>query len=154
MHVALLVAAVAVYPILPGPGWKPPDGLDPAGRILLLLSASVGLPYFVLSATGPLVQAWFARDYPGRSPYRLYSLSNVGSLLALLTYPFLIEPAFALGSQALYWEIGFVVFGLLCGVSGDSGRGDRAATFVASGGRGAGRSRRACGFASVAIVAE
>jgi hypothetical protein len=115
LHVALLVAAICVYPILPGPSWKPPDGLDPAGRILLLLSASVGLPYFVLSATGPLVQAWFARDYPRRSPYRLYSLSNVGSLLALLTYPFLIEPAFALGSQALYWEIGFVVFGLLCG---------------------------------------
>jgi len=115
LHVALLLAAICVYPILPGQNWKPPDGLDPAGRILLLLSASVGLPYFVLSATGPLVQAWFARDYPGRSPYRLYSLSNVGSLLALLTYPFLIEPAFALGSQALYWEIGFVVFGLLCG---------------------------------------
>ena len=116
LHVALLVAAVAaVSRILPGPNWRPPDGLHPASRILLLLSASVGLPYFVLSATGPLVQAWFARDYPGRSPYRLYSLSNVGSLLALLTYPFLIEPAFALGSQSLYWEIGFVVFGLLCG---------------------------------------
>ncbi|HEX4000656.1 MAG TPA: fused MFS/spermidine synthase [Pirellulales bacterium] len=115
IHVALLLLAVAVYPILPGPSWKPPDGSDPAGRILLLLAVCVGLPYFVLSATGPLVQAWFARDYPGRSPYRLYSLSNVGSLLALLTYPFLIEPAFALGLQAAYWEIGFVVFGLLCG---------------------------------------
>jgi hypothetical protein len=115
LHVALLVAAVAVSPILPGPGWKPLDVVDPASRILLLLSASVGLPYFVLAATGPLVQTWFARDYPGRSPYRLYSLSNVGSLLALLTYPFLIEPAFAIGSQALYWEIGFVVFGVLCG---------------------------------------
>jgi hypothetical protein len=116
LHVALLVSAIVVYPILPGQNWKPPDGLHPAERILLLLSARVGLPYFILSATGPLVQAWFARDYPGRSPYRLYSLSNVGSLLALLTYPFLIEPAFALGSQALYWEIGFVVFGLLCGI--------------------------------------
>ena len=63
VHVALLllavILAVAVYPILPGPSWKPLDGLDPAGRILLLLSVCVGLPYFVLSTTGPLVQAWF-----------------------------------------------------------------------------------------------
>ena len=106
-----------------------PMALDPTGRILLLLAASVGLPYFVLSATGPLVQAWFARDYPGRSPYRLYSLSNVGSLLALLTYPFLIEPRLAFSSQALYWEIGFVVFAVVCGClavrAGDPAAGEQ-----------------------------
>ena len=100
LHLLLLVAAVAMLPILPGEHWKPADGSDPAGRILFLLAATVGLPYFVLSTTGPLVQAWFSRTNPGRSPYRLYSLSNIGSLLALLSYPFLVEPAATLGTQA------------------------------------------------------
>lgn len=115
LHVALLAIAVAIYPILPGPNWKPIDGSNPAGRILLLLTVCVGLPYFVLSATGPLVQTWFSRDYPDRSPYRLYSLSNVGSLSALLTYPFLIEPRLVISSQGHAWEIGFFVFALGCG---------------------------------------
>ena len=78
-----------------GDWWKPIDGDLPALRILLLLAAVVGVPYFVLSTTGPLVQAWFARLYPGRSPYRLYSLSNIGSLAALLTYPFFVETTLA-----------------------------------------------------------
>ena len=69
---------------------------------------TVALPYFVLSATGPLVQAWFSGSFPGRSPYRLYSLSNAGSLLALLTYPVLIEPTLKLSGQAVCWEVGFL----------------------------------------------
>ena len=83
----------------------------------MLLTVCVGLPYFALSTTGPLVQAWFSRTYPKRSPYRLYALSNIGSLLALLSYPFYVEPAFNIGSQASYWTWGFIAFAVLCGVS-------------------------------------
>ncbi len=117
VHLFLLVVAVAAVlgSILPRAVYKPADGSDPAGRILILLFVTVALPYFVLSATGPLVQAWFSRSFPGRSPYRLYSLSNLGSLLALLTYPFLIEPMMKLSAQAWCWQAGFVAFAVLCG---------------------------------------
>ncbi len=116
VHLAILALAVAMLPILPDAKWKPPDGSDPTGRILLLLAVAVGLPYFALSTTGPLVQAWFSRSYPGRSPYRLYSLSNIGSLLALLSYPFLIEPAATLSMQSRCWQYGFWAFAALCAV--------------------------------------
>jgi hypothetical protein len=117
VHLVLLAVAVAAVlgSILPRAAYKPTDGSDPAGRILILLLVTVALPYFVLSATGPLVQAWFSRSFPGRSPYRLYSLSNFGSLLALLTYPFLIEPLLTLSTQAWCWQAGFIIFALLCG---------------------------------------
>ena len=82
-----------------------------------LLAACVGPAFFVLSSTGPLVQAWFSRALPGRSPYRLYSLSNVGSLLALLSYPFVVEPALDGAAQSLWWSVGFVLFVVLCGTA-------------------------------------
>ncbi len=118
VHLGLLILAVVAvcWSILPSPAQKPPDSNDPSGRILLLLGMTVALPYFVLSATGPLVQAWFSGSFPGRSPYRLYSLSNAGSLLALLTYPVLIEPTLKLSGQAICWEVGFGVFAVLCGL--------------------------------------
>jgi hypothetical protein len=117
IHLTLLVVAVAISlpTVAPSVAWKPIDPSHPTGRILLLLAATVGLPYFVLSTTGPLVQAWFARTWPGRSPYRLYSLSNAGSLAALLTFPFLFEPAFASHTQAGMWTTAFGLFALLCG---------------------------------------
>ena len=77
----------------------------------------MGLPYFALSATSPLVQAWFSRSSPGRSPYRLYALSNIGSLAALLSYPFFFEPALALRQQSVLWSGAFVLYGALCPVS-------------------------------------
>jgi spermidine synthase len=89
---------------------------SPTWNILLLLMATVGLPYFALSATSPLIQAWFSIRCPGRSPYRLYSLSNFGSLAALLTYPFLFEPAFDLPTQSLLWSGGFLLYAVLCGM--------------------------------------
>ena len=92
VHLLLLVLAAAMLQIIPSPTWKPLDSGNPTMRILGLLLVSVGLPYFVLSSTGPLLQAWFSRAYPGRAPYRLYALSNFGSLAALLSYPFLVEP--------------------------------------------------------------
>ena len=84
VHSLLIVVAIAmmVPSIAPPDTWKPLDASHPTGRILLLLAATVGLPYFVLSTTGPLVQAWFARTWPEKSPYRLYALSNLGSLAA------------------------------------------------------------------------
>lgn len=115
IHLSLLVLAVLTLPITPGETWKPADGNFPALRILLLLAAKVGAPFFLASTTGPLVQAWFSQLYPGRSPYRLYALSNVGSLAALLSYPFLIEPYVLVNAQGYWWSAGFVVFAGLIG---------------------------------------
>jgi hypothetical protein len=86
VHLALALLAVCLLPVVPDARRKPTDSSMPTWRILALLTAAVGLPYFVLAATSPLVQAWFSRCWPGRSPYRLYALSNAGSLLALLSY--------------------------------------------------------------------
>ncbi len=121
VHLAVLLAALAMVGaalVLFLTGWtdrlKPADSSYPIARIMLLLGWYVGLPYFMLSATGPLLQAWFARSFPGRSPYRLYALSNVGSLLALISYPFLVEPLLDTRQQFSIWVIGFVVFVVFC----------------------------------------
>jgi hypothetical protein len=116
LHLALLSFALLTLPIIPSTGWKPTGSEEPIGRILLLLTVTLGLPYFVLSATGPLLQRWFTQTNPGRSPYRLYALSNVGSLLALISYPFYFENAFTRRVQALAWSGGLVLFTLLCGL--------------------------------------
>jgi EF hand len=116
LHLTIVIVAALMLPIVPRDWWKPIDGDMPAMRILALLAAVVGVPYFVLSTTGPLVQAWFARLYPGRSPYRLYSLSNIGSLAALLTYPFLVETTFAVDTQGKLWSLLFVIFAGLIGI--------------------------------------
>jgi len=117
-HLCLLALAVALLPITPGDQWKPADGSHAAGHILLLLLACLGLPYLVLSATGPLLQAWFSKANPGVSPYRLYALSNVGSLLALLVYPFVLEPQLARQAQANWWSVGLALYALLAGWCG------------------------------------
>ena len=114
-HFALLTLALLTLPITPADAWKPQNGSRPTWNILILLAANVGLPYFLLSSTGPLVQAWFNRVLPGRSPYRLYSLSNVGSLGALLTYPFLFEPWLTTAAQGAIWSVVFGGFVLLSG---------------------------------------
>src|SRR4029079_2980893 len=83
LHLSVLVpaAVLVLLRVLPSPSWMPTDSNHPIGKILLLLGLSIGLPYVALSTTGPLIQAWFARPFPGGSPYRLYALSNAGSLL-------------------------------------------------------------------------
>ena len=87
------------------------------------LLVSVGLPYFILAANGPLMQAWFTRIFPDRSYARLYALSNLGSLLGLLAYPVLIEPTLSLRLQGWMWSLGFILFGFLAGwVALQSGR--------------------------------
>ena len=116
IHLTLLVLSLAFLPIIPDASWKPTGLEDPALRILLLLFATIGLPYLLLSSTSPLVQAWFARAYPGTSPYRLFALSNFASMLALLGYPFLLEPAFPTRIQSLGWSAGYVLFAAVCGL--------------------------------------
>jgi hypothetical protein len=116
LHLVLLVAALALLPITPNDSWKPHGGGNPSLQILLVLAASLGLPYFVLSSTGPLMQHWFSRARPGVSPYRLYALSNIGSLLALLSYPFYFETHFTRITQATLWAWGLVAYVVCCGL--------------------------------------
>ena len=114
LHAALLFVALMTLPITPDPSWKPTNGDWPALKIILLTLASMGLPYFMLSSTGPLVQSWYCQTHEGQSPYRLYSLSNAGSLLALLSYPFVMEPLFANATQSSLWSCLFAGFAVLC----------------------------------------
>ncbi|MFO0688144.1 MAG: fused MFS/spermidine synthase [Myxococcota bacterium] len=112
VHALLAVAAIVSLPVLPE---QPPSGLDardPSIEVLLLLATSVALPFLCLSATGPLVQAWFARAFPERSPYPLYAVSNLGSLLALAAYPFAIEPRLPLSATGSLWGTGFAATAL------------------------------------------
>ena len=121
LHGTLLLLSLLLLPITPSEAFKPADADNPIGRILMLLAATIGLPYLMLSTTGPLVQAWFARRYAGTpkagSVWRLYALSNVASMLALVSYPPLIEPAASSRLQSLGWSAGFAVFVLLTLVS-------------------------------------
>ena len=114
LHTLLLVAAVATLPITPDPSWKPEGGGEPISRILLLLTATVGLPYLLISSTSPLVQAWFSRARPGANPYRLFAISNFASLLALVGYPLVVEPFLSNGEQIYGWSWMFAAFAVLC----------------------------------------
>jgi len=117
VHLVFVIAAAIVvlaFSILPGQSWKPGDDASPVLNILGLLLVSIGTPYFLLSATSPLLQSWFSRTRPDSSPYRLYALSNLGSLLAIVGYPLLIEPAIRVTRQASIWSWAFAVFALLC----------------------------------------
>jgi len=102
-------------PVTPAISWRPDTRVDPVLYIFFLLTISVGLPFFVLSTNSPLMQAWFNRTNPGRSPYWLYALSNVGSLLGLIAYPVLVEPMLTLQWQGWVWSGGYVIFVLIAG---------------------------------------
>jgi hypothetical protein len=114
LHMGLMALSLALLPILPSPTWKPSQAGDPSLRILLLLTATIGLPYLLLSTTSPLLQAWYVAAKPGAVPYRLFALSNFGSLLALLSYPVFVEPMFTTHGQAYGWSGIYVVFVLIC----------------------------------------
>jgi hypothetical protein len=114
LHVALLALSLASLPILASSGWKPQGDEQPILRILLLLTATIGLPYFLLSTTTPLLQAWYWRRFRAAVPYRLFALSNLASLLALLGFPVLFEPAFDLNALGWGWSFLFAGFALLC----------------------------------------
>ena len=116
LHIGLLAASLLFLPIAPRFDlWKPASSSDPSGRILLLLVATVGGPYLLLSATGPLLQRWFHMSEPSREPWRLYALSNFGSFAALLSYPFAVEPFVRLHTQVWIWSAFYVSFAGLCG---------------------------------------
>jgi len=114
IHIGLLVVSFLSLPILPNPAWKPQGGEDPLLRIIGLLAVTVGLPYFLLSSTSPLLQSWYSRSNGGAMPYRFFALSNAGSILGLLTYPVLVEPNLTSGQQAWMWSGSYVAFVLIC----------------------------------------
>jgi hypothetical protein len=114
VHIGLLLAGLLFLPIAARAFSRPQEGSDPAWRILWLLTSSIGLPFVLLSATSPLVQIWSARRHADRDPYTLFALSNAASLLALLSFPFLIEPRLASHKQTILWSVLFAVFVGLC----------------------------------------
>jgi hypothetical protein len=124
VHAGVVLAGLTALPIFPKSSWMPtgPDG--PVRHILMLLAVTVGLPYFLLASTSPLLQTWYARTQPGAVPYRLYALSNAGSMLALLSYPALVEPMLSTSHQADGWSAAYACVAILCAALG----------FLASGG--------------------
>ena len=124
LHLALLTVVfllvltlMFLWPsaITPGPSWKPADSRNPVRDVAAILLVSAGLPFFVLSTTGPLLQRWFARLGGGANTYKLYSISNIGSLLGLLTFPFLLEPTLRMKTQGTLWSLLFCGFVAGCG---------------------------------------
>jgi hypothetical protein len=114
LHMVLLAASLACLPIIASSGWKPQGEEEPIARILLLLVATIGLPYFLLSTTTPLLQLWYWRRFQSAVPYRLFALSNFASLLALLGFPLFFEPALDLSQLGWGWSLLFAGFVLLC----------------------------------------
>ena len=115
IHSLLLLLPIAFLPITVAKGWVPPHDANPVPWLLALLLVSVGLPFFVVSTSAPLVQKWFAdTDHPASSdPYFLYTASNLGSMLGVLSYPILIEPNFPLTQQSWLWATGYGLLVLL-----------------------------------------
>ncbi|MBN8509521.1 MAG: hypothetical protein J0L57_13045, partial [Burkholderiales bacterium] len=112
-HGALLVASLALLPIVPAAA--APSAAPPAWQIVQLLVLTVGLPFTLLATTSPLLQAWMARNPATRHPYRLFAVSNLASLAALLAYPWLIEPWLPTRVQAWGWSAAFAAYVLLIG---------------------------------------
>lgn len=129
LHAGLLAASLLLLPIHLDPSLA--SAKAPAAAISFLLAAGIGVPYLLLSATSPLVQVWYAQA-SGKEPYRLYALSNVASLIALIAYPTIIEPNLTVHAQLTLWSVGFAVFAALCGTSAAlaSNRSDSHATTV------------------------
>ncbi|MDO9313878.1 MAG: fused MFS/spermidine synthase [Burkholderiaceae bacterium] len=117
VHGVLLLASVAMLPVAADPAWKG-STLSPGLSVLAVLAIAVGAPYLMLSTTGPLMQTWYARSFPSSGadarPYRLYALSNLASMLALLSYPVLVEPVLPVGTQATLWSAAYVAFVATC----------------------------------------
>jgi SAM-dependent methyltransferase len=133
LHLGLLALSFLSLPISPAAWWKPHGAEDPLLRILGLLAATVGLPYFLLSSTSPLLQSWYSRSSGGAMPYRFFALSNAGSMLGLLTYPVLVEPYLTNRQQVRMWSASYVVFVLACAAIAWRSRHARAEMAVAPG---------------------
>ncbi len=115
LHAALLLVPLAVLPLRVAPGWTPPADANPIPWLLALLAVSVGLPFFVVSTSAPLLQKWFAATghASARDPYFLYAASNLGSMLSLFGYPVVVEPFLSLADQGTIWTAGYVALILL-----------------------------------------
>jgi len=113
LHLILLFIIIALLPILPKASWAPQADDNPIIQILILLSVAVGLPAIILSATSPLLQNWLTKIRTKDSPYKLYALSNAGSLIALLGFPFFFEPHFPIQMQSKLWSILFIIYVIL-----------------------------------------
>jgi hypothetical protein len=133
LHVALLVLSLLTLPIIPDQAWKPRGDENPSWRILGLLTLTIGLPYLLLSTTSPLLQAWFARRFRHAVPYRLFALSNLASLVALLAYPVLVEPWVTTRVQSVVWSGCYALFALLCGAVAISSARSAEATGASAG---------------------
>jgi spermidine synthase len=116
LHVALLAASLFLLPITVDAGWKPLNVDDPTLLIIGLMATAIGLPYFLLSSTGPLLQVWFSREKAGSLPYRLFALSNFGSMLGLVGYPILFEPRLTIPRMSMGWSAAYAGFALICAI--------------------------------------
>jgi hypothetical protein len=114
IHVTLLAISLLWLPILPSSTWKSNEQSNPLWHILALLAATVGLPWFLLASTSPLLQSWYSRSRSSAMPYRYFAISNAGSMLGLLTYPVLVEPYLTSPQQAWTWSIAYCVFAVVC----------------------------------------
>lgn len=115
LHLVVLLLPLAVLPLAIPAGWTPPTGGNPAPWLLGLMTVAVGLPFFAVSATSPLLQRWFAATghRQAADPYFLYAASNIGSMAALLAYPSLVEPHLRLAQQTRFWMWGYVLLVVL-----------------------------------------
>jgi SAM-dependent methyltransferase len=113
-HIGLLIVSLVFLPVMADSAWKPLGDENPSLRIIGLLLVTIGLPFFLLSSTGPLVQSWFARSFAERRVYRLFALSNLASLLGLVSYPFAIEPWITMQHQVWIWSAGYAVYVISC----------------------------------------
>lgn len=115
LHSCLLCLALATLPITPDANLKPDGDLAPTLEIISLLLLTVGLPYMMLSSTTPLMQSWLTHHNPNKEPYGHYALSNAGSVLGLLLYPFVLEPYLGVNAQTYWWSGAFILFCLVSG---------------------------------------
>ena len=104
-------------PITPDASWRPHQDTVPILAIITILAVSVGVPYFLLSTNSTLMQAWFSQTFQKKTPYRLYALSNTGSLLALISYPIIFEPNLTLRTQAYLWSAGYMAFAIIAAIA-------------------------------------
>jgi SAM-dependent methyltransferase len=162
MHIAALLLSLLVLPIIPGHAWPALSGAGPSAQIVVLLLATIGLPFALLATTSPLLQAWLARDGSARDPYRLFVVSNLASLFALVSYPWLIEPWLGTTTQARVWSLLYAAYVVLAvAVAVTSGRRARrqpsprhGAQAAASGGLRALGFKRPLGWMALAALAS
>jgi spermidine synthase len=114
IHVVFICASLLLLPVTPDRDLRIMENVDPVLHLLILLITSVGLPYFLLSTTSPLLQSWYAGQFRKAIPYRLFALSNFSSLLGLMAYPIIVEPYLTLSGQSTIWSWSYALFALTC----------------------------------------